>query len=311
MDGIITRGRNLDPASDRDSSRLVPRLHAPAPVPAAPSTNPAAMKGPSDYLRALYRRVWLILAVAVPMAIATSIWALRQPRIYQAVAEVTIEPPRFNPMLSALVSRDLGGNDPHVQETYIPNLIALLRSRTLADRVVSDASLANEVSKFDDPAQELIIGGLQVRPFQHTNMILVTLEGKDPTRTKKLLEALLLEFKNLAEKDNVIKVEDTQVNANSRLDKLKKNLDQLDKEIMTHLSKKPTVGPGGKNIFEEQYVNLGNTLAHKQMRIGELTQQLLIAKSFPKPDFNSVAGSREQRIAHLEMQKNKFKIIHQ
>ena len=78
---------------------------------------------------------------------------------------------------------------------------------------------------------------------------------------------------------------------------------------MIHLSKKPTVGPGGKNIFEEQYVNLGTMLAHKQMRIGELTQQLLIAKSFPKPDFNSAAGSREQRIAQLETQKKKCMLM--
>ncbi len=309
MDGIVPRGRIPDSASDRDSSRLVPRLHATAAIPASPSVNPAAMKGPSNYLRALYRRVWLILAVAVPMAIATSIWALRQPRIYQAVAEVTIEPPQFNPVLSALVSHDLGRHDPHVQETYIPNLVALLRSRMLAEKVISDPSLASEVRKFDDPAQELIIGGLQVRPFPHTNMILVTLEGKDPTRTKKLLEALLMEFKNLAEKDNVVKMEDTQVNANLRLDKLRKDLEQLDKDIMTHLSKKPTIGPGGKNIFEEQYVNLGTMLANKQMRVGELTQQLLIAKSFPKPDFNSAVGSREQRIAQLEMQKKKCLLI--
>ena len=100
------------------------------------------MKSPSDYLRAVRRRVWLVLAVAVPMAIATSIWALRQPRIYQATAEVTIEPPQFDPVLSALVSHDLGRHDPHVQETYIPNLIALLRSRMLAEKVVSDPSLA-------------------------------------------------------------------------------------------------------------------------------------------------------------------------
>ena len=96
--------------------------HAAPAVPAHPSTNPAAVKGPADYLRAMRRRVWLILAVALPMAIATSIWALRQPRVYQAVAEVTIDPPQYDPVLSTLVSHDIGRHDPHSQESYIPNL---------------------------------------------------------------------------------------------------------------------------------------------------------------------------------------------
>src|SRR5208282_2395563 len=45
---------------------------------------------------------------------------------------------------------------------------------------------------------------------------------------------------------------------------------------------------------------------HKQERIGELSQQLMIAKSFSRNDFNSGPGQREQRIAALEAEKKKW-----
>ena len=44
---------------------------------ALPAVNPAAVKSTSNYLMALKRRFWAVLAVAVPLAITTSILALR------------------------------------------------------------------------------------------------------------------------------------------------------------------------------------------------------------------------------------------
>ena len=181
MDGIVPlRDHSAASAPSPSVSR-----HAPMAVPASLPINLAAVKTPSDYIRAMRRRVWLILAVAVPMAIATSIWALRQPKIYQARAEVTIDPPEFNPVLSTLVSHEIGRHDPIAQERYIPNRIAQLQSKGLAERVFSNPTFASEVAAFDDPAQELILNGLQVRQINKTNMFSVTLEGRDPARTKK------------------------------------------------------------------------------------------------------------------------------
>ena len=82
------------------------------------------------------------------------------PRSTRPCAEVTIDPPQYDPVLSTLVSHDIGRHDPHAQEPYIPNLIALLKSRVLAEAVVSSPALASEVSQLDDPAHELILKGL-------------------------------------------------------------------------------------------------------------------------------------------------------
>src|SRR5271157_3643476 len=302
MDGIVpVRDHSAASAPSPSVNR-----HAPMAVPASLPINPAAVKTPSDYIRAMRRRVWLILAVAVPMAIVTSIWALRQPKIYQARAEVTIDPPEFNPLLSTMVSHEIGRHDPITQERYIPNRIAQLQSKGLAERVFSNPSFASEVAAFDDPAQELILNGLQVRQINKTNMFSVTLEGRDPARTKNLLESLLEEFKNLAQSESRDRTEDTKIYANDRLRTLKTDLDAIDQRIYAQLKTVRTIGPGGKNIFEEQYINLSNTLMHKQERISELGQQLMIANSFSRNDFNAGPGPREQRIAALEGEKKKW-----
>lgn len=302
MDGIVPFRDH--PAASAPSPGV--NRHTPMAIPTSLSINPAAVKTPSDYIRAMRRRIWLILAVGVPMAIATSIWSLRQPKIYQARAEVTIEPPEFNPVLSTLVSHEIGRHDPITQERYIPNRIAQLQSKGLAERVFNNPTFASEVAAFDDPAQELILNGLQVRQIGKTNMFSVMLEGRDPARTKSLLESLLQEFKKLADSERFERTDETKGFAENRLRGLKKNLEDIDQHIYEQLRKVHTIGPGGKNILEEQYINLGNTLMHKQERIGELSQQLMIAKSFSRNDFNSGPGQREQRIAALEAEKKKW-----
>ena len=60
---------------------------------APPAVNPAAVKTTSNYLKALKRRFWVVLAVAVPLAITTSILVLRLPPVYVVRAEIEINPP--------------------------------------------------------------------------------------------------------------------------------------------------------------------------------------------------------------------------
>ena len=233
------------PAASASSPRIDPYFSTA--VSKSVPINPAAVKTPSDYLRAMRRRIWLILVVAVPLAIATSIWALRQPKIYQARAEVTIEPPEFNPVLSTLVSHEIGRHDSFTQERYIPNRVALLQSKGLAERVFNtNPTLASEVAAIDDPAQELILNGLQVRQIGKTNMFSVTLEGRDPIRIKNLLESLLEEFKKLADLEKFDKTQETKGYAETRLRGLKKNLEDIDKLIYDQLKTAPRSAPGGK-----------------------------------------------------------------
>src|SRR5258708_37150968 len=86
-------------------------------------------------------------------------------------------------------------------EKYVPNRLALLRNRGLADRVVSDPNLALQPGSDGDPAAELI-AQLQTRQLPNTNLFDVFLEGTDPARTTRTLNTLLALFKNDPKDEN-------------------------------------------------------------------------------------------------------------
>ncbi|WP_165225191.1 GumC family protein [Aquisphaera insulae] len=297
-------GPGAELAAGRQGATAVTFGH---PAHAAPAFNPAAAKGPADYLRAVKRRIWLVLVVAVPMAALTSAWALRQPKIYRAVAEITIDPPQINPMLSTLVSRDLGQQDGASQERYAPNRVAHLQSLELAEQAVTAALSAKELAGFDDAAQELFGANLVVKPVGKTNRYIVTLEGRDPARTSKLLFALVEAFRNAARKERQDRVGEAATFAEDQLSQLKRELTKLDDTIIERLRESRIIGPSGRNIFEEQYINISSRLANEEARVGELQQQFMIARSFPRQEDKSPAAqARDHEIAQLMAEKKKL-----
>jgi capsular exopolysaccharide synthesis family protein len=275
--------------------RNVPRV-----VSVTPPASPAALKTTASYVRALKRRVWVVLALAAPLAIAGSVYVLRLPSIYLAKAEIEIHPPEYDPVLSTLVSHEIGRRDAAIQDRYVPNRAAQLRSKWLADRVVADSRIAPELSQYVDPAVELF-RTLNVQQVQkNSNLFVVTLEGRDPARTAKLLDILLDEFRAHARRENEDKIDATGENAKDNLALLRADLIKLDELINAELKRTRTIGPGGRSIIEEQYVNLGTMLAQKQLRLGELHQQMMVAQMFPKFDTGGEEAARKARIATLE-----------
>ncbi len=287
--------------------RYTPHNAIPSPMQAASATlaiNPAAVKTPSNYLKAVRRRVWVVLAIGVPIAILACIYVLHMPPVYQVKAEIEINPPEYDPALATLVSKDIGRRDGS-QERYIPNRAAMLKSARLLERVVIDPLLQAEIGQYEDPAAELF-RSLTFQPTQRNgNTYIVSLEGNDPARTKKLLERLLWHFQKVTKKDNEDKITGTMDYAKGSLDALVKELGDLDQMIVNALKVNSTIGPGGKSIIEERYVGLGTIMLQKQMRLGDLYQQMKMSEMFPKSEMGPEAAARAGRIAQLELEKRK------
>lgn len=314
---------------------LAPYRGAPAPIaPASPGAYPApahatavgtpygpdlaAVKTTGHYLAALRRRCWLALVVAVPLGTLTSIYALRLPRIYEAKAQVRIEPPHFDAALSALVSRDMGQTDPS-QSTYAADKATDLQSRAIADRVLARNQFGPEVAHMDDPAMELIVSNLGVKPLLKSNTYYVTLTGRDPAMTKRLLEATLDEFAKYAKDEQSMRIRETVENARRAVNSLVKERDDREGQMIRQIEALGTIGPGGRNILEEQYVRLGQSIEVQQARIGEMQQRALFAPLFPKDEMISPreAAARQQRerledakqdlVEHLEQLRTKVR----
>ena len=161
------------------------------------------------------------------------------------------------------------------------------------------------MNQYADPAFELF-KTLVVQPVKKGgNSFIVSLEGKDPARTKKLLEMLLNEFQRQAKIENEDKLDNTADYARTNLKNLKDSSKTLDADIEAALKKSRTIGPGGRSILEEQYVTFGSTMAQKQLRLADIHQQMLIAEMFPKFDADPEANARAARIAELKRLKRR------
>ena len=171
--------------------------------------NPATVKSASHYFRALRRRFWMVLSIAMPIAITLSILVLRLPPVYMAKSEIEINPPTIDPELSALMTHEPGRHDPSITASYVPNHEAWLRSKGLAQKVVTDPSIAAEMAQYQDPAFEFF-RSLNVVRLKNTSSFSVSLEGNDPARTKKLLEMLLNQLQLEAKKENDEKLDNTK-----------------------------------------------------------------------------------------------------
>jgi capsular exopolysaccharide synthesis family protein len=269
------------------------------PAPPASATpygpDPAAVKTAGHYLGALRRRFWLALIVAVPMGTLTSIYALRLPKIYEAKAQIRIEPPHYDAALSTLVSRDIGKVDAAAGTTYATDMATDLQGRGLADKVISGMRLGPELAHLDDPAMELIVNNISVKQLLKSNTYNVALTGRDPALTKKLLEAELEELVKYAETLRRGQVDQTVQHTESALNKLRQEFAGLDKQMFGQIASLGTIGPGGRNLLEEKYAQLGQSIAHKQARFVEFQQKSLFAPFFPREGLGDPAEAMKRQ----------------
>ena len=261
---------------------LTPR---PAGYSATPALNPAAVKTPSDYVRALKRRFWLVLLVAVPLSTLVAFFVVRQPAYYQATATIQIQPPQYDQVLSGIVSHDIGRSDREVNTNYLPNRVAYLKSKALAQKVVNDPEFIQGETLPDVDAADTLIQYLATKPILGSNWVVVTLEGTDPARTAKQLQTLLNKFADEAKNESVKRIDTTKDHATTSLRKLEEELKSHDTEVKKLLGTSKTIGPGGKNMIAAQYENISSVLVHKQMRVSEFQQQAWFTL-MPKMDQN-------------------------
>ena len=169
---------------------------------APPSTSPAVskrldrrtcgqpggrQKTTSNYLKALRHRFWMVLAVAVPLAITTSILVLRLPAGLHGEGRDRDQPAGNRP-----VAFDLGRarGRPHAirraQANYVANREVRLRSNRArrAGRQPTRRS-RRKVSQYADPAFELFKTLTSSSRSRRVNSFIVTLEGNDPALTKR------------------------------------------------------------------------------------------------------------------------------
>lgn len=242
----------------------------------APLTSGHPAKGLADYLRALRRRWWLALALALMVIVPGAVYVARRPNVYRAFTSIRIEPPEFDDRVAAMVPHGgVGQASNHSRERYVPNRVSELKSRWLAEQVVALPELGIPPAAADGVANELV-GSLTWRRHPDSNNFDVFLEGTDPVATAARLNSLLKKFQELAKTDSTKVITQSEQSATRNIDDLSKELAALDDKIGRLLRENPVFAPGGKSLLQDQYVQINSILAQKQLHLDELKEQHML-----------------------------------
>ena len=307
MDGI-----QPFPGAPGPIQHLVPPFPSAGNLLAPSSAHHLLPKTPADYLRAVRRRAWLVLAFGLFVSVGGTLLVLRMPAIYRATAEVTIEPPRYDHFLSKIINaHTLVQTTTEEAEKYVPDKLAYLRSKALAEKVVRDLSIASgqPIGPLDDPAAELI-KNLYTRNQTGTHYYTVWLEGRDPAKVTKTLDLLLKQFRDSVRIESGDAVDQSRRFAGLTLETLVRELHGINEQIYKMTRTSSVIAPGGGNVTKERLQAVNQALLMERVKYGDLQRQLRIEASRPaaNPRFEAratqIAKLKDERLMLVQRFKN-------
>lgn len=269
-----------------------------APIPTLPA------KTPGDYLRAIRRRTWLVVAVGVLLSVAGTLLVLRMPAIYRATAEITIEPPRYDQALGRIIKADtLIQTGSEESEKYVPDKVAFLHSKALAESAVRDPSITGgqPIGPLDDPAADLV-KNLYSRNKTGTHFYTVSLEGRDPAKVTKTLNLLLQQFQEKVRVESNDTIDQSKRFAGQTIEKLSKDLRDIQAEIYKLARNSSAIAPGGGNVTEERLKAVNQALMMERSKYGDLQRQIRIEAA--RPSSNPRLEAQGARLAKLEEERH-------
>jgi capsular exopolysaccharide synthesis family protein len=151
------------------------------------------------FARVLSERRWVLVASAVAGVGLFALWAVRQPRIYQARASLVVDytPPQI---LGGEV-RDVvqvGPGHFYAMQDYLNTQKRVLTSDTLALRVVKRLGLEGDhafwgpgLPPTPEAAAQRFVGGVTAEPVTDTQIIAVSYRHTDPKQAKRAADGLL------------------------------------------------------------------------------------------------------------------------
>ncbi len=170
--------------------------------------SPESWSGIGHYLAVVWKYKWVVLAFGALVVTATVVFTQRQPRIYEAVTNLMIDPnaPQYLPTSSGQEVSPLGTANTWNTREYFETQYRIIRSRSVAAMVVERLGLARDldflgVTRIEDPTEQaaalaiadpvsVLVSRTQVEAVEASNVVLVKVRDTDPARAAKLADAL-------------------------------------------------------------------------------------------------------------------------
>lgn len=168
-----------------------PPPHEPPPPTAAPEPESLTFR---DYWNILLKRAWIIILVSVLGIAGAALYTFRQPKLYEAYSTLIIEPEDSGVLKDLDV--DAQGANWFIEEALFETQIKILQSRHIAERVVRELGLAENLEflnlshiqdeatlasalEYTDPVSHLL-GMLTIEPVKDSRMLTIRVRHGNP-----------------------------------------------------------------------------------------------------------------------------------
>jgi len=211
-----------------------------------------------EYLLLVWNHRWTVLAVVAITVLLAGARAFTQPKLYRSVSKVAIEP---TPQITR--SQTTIGVSYYQMQRHIQNQIQVLKTETIAQRVIDRMGLEQHPELGGQSAALSLAGRVSVSPMEDTDIIVVSLAGPDPDNVAELLNLYVEEFIAANIEDSLERSRKVYEVIQSRLDPLRDQLTSSEQELVEFREREDALlfADQDKNVISEQVNTLTSEYA--------------------------------------------------
>jgi len=261
-----------------------------------------------EYVRLVWAKKWLVLAVLVATIVFATTWALTRPEMYRASTKITIQPP---PQLSNN-QFDLAMSWWQM-DRIIADQVEVLRTRALAERVVNKLGLESHPAFAGGDAIGALLSGISAKPVEGTFVIDVSLVGRQQDAIAEWLNIYIEEYKAANIEDSLERTREVYEVIQNRLDPLRTKLEESEELLMGFRERGDAVllADQDKNVITEQVNTLTTEYANTKAERIRLETKLNALRSLRASNVSVVSFPevlRDNTIQHLVGQRNDLQV---
>ncbi len=260
-----------------------------------------------EYLNLLWRHRWIVLITVVACVVLGTSWALTRPKMYRSTAKLTLQ---ASPQLSSSPF-DMYMNWWQM-DRYIADQVHLLRTRQMAQRVADRMGLEGHPAFGSDPAAALL-GRISVNHVEDTDVIEVSMVGRDPAQVAEVLNVYVDEYKSANIDDSLERTKEIFDVIQNRLDPLREQVTASEQRLMQFREREDALlfADQDKNVITEQVNTLTTEYAQAKAERIRLETKLnalkrLEAANLPEAGFPEI--QQDPTIQSLRQQKNDLEV---
>jgi len=261
-----------------------------------------------EYVRLVWAKKWLVLAVLVATIVFATSWALTRPKMYRASTKITIQPP---PQLSNN-QFDLAMSWWQM-DRIIADQVEVLRTRALAERVANTLGLESHPAFAGGDAVGALLSGITAKPVEETFVVEVSLVGRQQDAIAEWLNIYIEEYKAANIENSLERTREVYEVIQNRLNPLRVKLEESEELLMDFREREDAVllADQDKNVITEQVNTLTTEYANTKTERIRLETKLNALRSLRASNVSEVSFPevlRDSTIQHLVGQRNDLQL---